>query len=277
MTRRGRPDGQHVGGPDHNRAQVRPLRYTDAMYLCDILGGYRPPRANRLASRCERSPVPQRSDVLDLAILGRLSDGPLHGYELRKRIMAGIGVFRTLSFGSLYPRLRALAERGLVTATDSALLPHALAGRRSRIVYELTAPGKEFLAQTLSAPDPTAWDDDVFDLRFSMFADTDPSTRLRILEGRRTRVLEQREASRQAHAKNRERRDSYTLELQRHGLELLDSELGWLDGLIATERDRAERQQPGKPGRANPGSTTPPGSDLIDAATQPTDPPAPRA
>lgn len=108
----------------------------------------------------------QRSDVLDLAILGRLSDGPLHGYELRKRIMAGIGVFRTLSFGSLYPRLRALAERDLITATDSAESPHALAGRRSRIVYELTAAGKEYLAHTLAAPDPTAWDDDVFDLRF---------------------------------------------------------------------------------------------------------------
>lgn len=180
----------------------------------------------------------RHSEVLDLAILGRLSDGPLHGYELRKRIMAGLGVFRTLSFGSLYPRLRALVERDLITATDSAEMPHALAGRRSRIVYELTSNGKEFLTDTLSAPDPSAWDDDVFDLRFSMFAETDPSTRLRILEGRRTRVLERREASRTAHAKSRERRDAYTLELQRHGLELLDSELGWLDGLIADERSR---------------------------------------
>lgn len=186
--------------------------------------------------------MPHRSDVLDLAILGRLADGPLHGYELRKRIMADIGVFQTLSFGSLYPRLRSLVERDLIGSTDLAAPPHALAGRRSRIVYELTAGGKEFLAATLAAPDPTAWDDGVFDLRFSMFADTDPSTRLRILEGRRTRVLERREASRQAQAKSRERRDAYTLELQRHGLELLDSELGWLDGLIATERDRAATQ-----------------------------------
>lgn len=214
----------------------------------------------------------QRSDVLDLAILGRLSDGPLHGYELRKRIMAGIGVFRTLSFGSLYPRLRALAERDLITATDSAESPHALAGRRSRIVYELTAAGKEYLAHTLAAPDPTAWDDDVFDLRFSMFADTDPTTRLRILEGRRTRVLERREASRQAHAKNRERRDSYTLELQRHGLELLDSELGWLDGLIATERDLAGHQPTALP-------DTPTSSDAAPAESgkQPTDHPDHRA
>lgn len=182
----------------------------------------------------------RHGDVLDLAILGHLSDGPLHGYELRKRIMAGLGVFRTLSFGSLYPRLRSLAERGLVTATEvtagSSAMPHALAGRRSRIVYELMSEGKEYLADTLSHADPTAWDDDVFDVRFSMFASTDPSTRLRILEGRRARVLERREASRTAHVRSRERRDGYTLELQRHGLELLDRELGWLDGLIASER-----------------------------------------
>lgn len=95
--------------------------------------------------------MPHRSEVLDLAILGRLADGPLHGYELRKRIMADIGIFHTLSFGSLYPRLRSLVERGLIGSTDLAAPPHALAGRRSRIVYELTGTGKEFLAATLAA------------------------------------------------------------------------------------------------------------------------------
>lgn len=183
-----------------------------------------------------------RADVLDLAILGRLADGPQHGYELRKSLMTSLGVFRTLSFGSLYPRLRSLEERGLVTSSSSAqtgALPHALAGRRSRIVYELTTVGKEHLAESLATWDPTAWDDDAFDVRFSMFSVTDHTTRLRILEGRRARVLERREASRAAQAKMRERRDAYTLELQRHGLDLLERELGWLDGLIAAERTGA--------------------------------------
>lgn len=178
----------------------------------------------------------KRSDVLDLAILGRLSSGPLHGYELRKRLAATLGMFRSLSFGSLYPRLRALEALGWITSAHTAELPHALASKRSRVSYELTAAGKEHLAQTLTASDPAAWDDDVFDVRFSLFTDTDPQTRLWILEGRRTRVLERREATRTAAVKNRERRDSYTAELQRHGLELLDKEVGWLEGLIAVER-----------------------------------------
>lgn len=185
----------------------------------------------------------QRGDALELAILGQLESGRLHGYELRKRLMATIGVFRTLSFGSLYPRLRMLSERGLVTAeaavgeTPPARNPaRSTTPRRSRIVYELTAAGRKHLAEALAAVDPSAWDDDVFDLRFSLFASTSPATRMQILEGRRARVLEQREAARRSQIKPRGQRDVYTAELQRRGLELLDRELVWLDGLIDSER-----------------------------------------
>lgn len=215
-----------------------------------------------------------RADVLDLAILGRLADGPQHGYELRKSLMTSLGVFRTLSFGSLYPRLRALEERGLVTSssfTDTGALPHALAGRRSRIVYELTTAGKEHLAESLASWDPTAWDDDAFDVRFSMFSVTDHHTRLRILEGRRARVLERREASRAAQTKNRERRDAYTLELQRHGLDLLERELGWLEGLIAAERTGAA---PGtQPTGTQPTGTQPTGTQPGVSPAPPSTPP----
>jgi DNA-binding PadR family transcriptional regulator len=200
----------------------------------------------------------KRSDVLDLAILGRLSSGPLHGYELRKRLAATLGMFRSLSFGSLYPRLRALEAQGWITSAHTAELPHALASKRSRVSYELTAAGKEHLAQTLTASDPAAWDDDVFDVRFSLFTDTDPQTRLWILEGRRTRVLERREATRTAAVKNRERRDSYTAELQRHGLELLDKEVGWLEGLIAVERAASASPPAAPPGSPAPSTARPP-------------------
>jgi DNA-binding PadR family transcriptional regulator len=35
-----------------------------------------------------------KSSVLDHTVLGVLSDGPLHGYELRKRLTAILGPFR---------------------------------------------------------------------------------------------------------------------------------------------------------------------------------------
>lgn len=178
-----------------------------------------------------------RANVLELAILGQLQDSPMHGYELRKRLNATLGAVRALSYGSLYPALRALVERGWIEPADRAELPHALAGKRARIVYRLTANGKEHLGQTLNRVDPGAWEDETFDVHFSLFADVEPGVRLRILEGRRIRILERREAMRAHLARARERRDAYTLELQRHGLDQIDREVRWLEDLITAERD----------------------------------------
>ena len=48
-------------------------------------------------------------------------------------------------------------------------------------------------------------------------------------------------------SRTRERLDSYTLELQRHGLESVEREVRWLNELIASERQRA-RSPDGDPG-----------------------------
>ena len=192
-----------------------------------------------------------RSDVLDLAVLGLLQEQPLHGYELRKRLNSLLGSFRALSYGSLYPCLRSLVERGLIVGADAAETPppHALSGKRARIVYELTAEGKEHLAQMLATSGPSAWEDEHFDVRFAFFAQTDAETRLRILEGRRTRLTERLEQVRQSAARTRERLDEYTLELQRLGLEQVEREVRWLDGLIDNERGtrRAATTGPARP------------------------------
>ncbi|MGB8995945.1 MAG: PadR family transcriptional regulator, partial [Pseudonocardiaceae bacterium] len=39
--------------------------------------------------------------MLELAVLGVLHDAPMHGYELRKRLIGLLGTFRACSFGSL--------------------------------------------------------------------------------------------------------------------------------------------------------------------------------
>jgi hypothetical protein len=61
--------------------------------------------------------------------------------------------------------------------------------------------------------------------------------RLRILEGRRSRLEERMEGVRAALARTRERLDSYTLELHKHGLESVEREVRWLNELIASERE----------------------------------------
>lgn len=197
-----------------------------------------------------------KSTVLETAVLGMLKDSPLHGYELRKRLNLVLGSFRALSYGSLYPCLKSLEARGFILGHQSSdAPPHALSGKRARIVYELTALGKERLQTVLSSSGPAAWEDESFDVRFAFFGQTDAETRIRILEGRRSRLNERLESVRDSNARTRERLDEYTLELQRHGLEQVEREVRWLDGLINTERDRRRAPKEGpahQPGPPNP-------------------------
>ncbi|MFN0283787.1 MAG: PadR family transcriptional regulator [Kineosporiaceae bacterium] len=183
----------------------------------------------------------RRADVLELAVLGLLQESPLHGYELRKRLNSRLGVFRALSYGTLYPALRALLTRGWIREVDTVApdLPTSglgLAGKRARIVYEITADGKEHFQALVSSPGPQAWEDGTFDVHFAFFARTDAATRLRILENRRLRLTERMEAARQARLRSRERLDEYTLALQQHGLDAVEGEVRWLTELIDTER-----------------------------------------
>jgi len=181
--------------------------------------------------------VTRRADVLELAILGLLHDTPMHGYELRKRLNALLGAFRALSYGTLYPALKALLGQGLIreVAADDGTTP-ALAGKRARIVYELTADGKERFQTLIRSPGPSAWEDETFDVHFAFFASTDAASRLQVLEGRRTRLQERLDGVRRSMARTRERLDSYTLELQKHGQESVEREVRWLTELIDSER-----------------------------------------
>ncbi len=178
--------------------------------------------------------------MLELAVLGLLSESPLHGYELRQRLRATLGAFRAFSYGSLYPTLRRMREEGWITEDegDADVVADApvMTGRRGKVVYRLTAEGKERLAELLADPGPSSWEDERFGVHLAFFSQTAPEVRLRILEGRRTRLEERREGVRASLARTRAKLDRYTLQLQEHGLESVEREVRWLDELLATER-----------------------------------------
>jgi DNA-binding PadR family transcriptional regulator len=178
----------------------------------------------------------RRSGLLDLAVLGLLHESPMHGYELRKRLNAMLGSFRALSYGTLYPCLKSLVGRGWIVESSALDAPAASTGGRAKVVYELTAEGKERFQDLLGEAGPAAWEDESFDVRFAFFARTDAAVRLRILEGRRTRLEERLDNVKAAAARARDRMDGYTLELQRHGLDAAEREVRWLNELIETER-----------------------------------------
>ena len=182
----------------------------------------------------------RRADILEFAILGMLGDGPLHGYELRKRLAVVLGPFRPLSYGSLYPALHRLEARDLISgadatpATESAAPP--LSARRARVVYALTGEGKESFAAWVNEAGPEAWDDEGFATHLAFFSRTEARARMRILHGRRSRLEERVSMLRESMAKSRERVDAYTLQLQEHGLEGAEREVRWLNELIAAEQ-----------------------------------------
>lgn len=97
--------------------------------------------------------------MLELAILGFLVDGPVHGYVLRRRVAQLSGYARPVSDGSLYPAIDRLVRARLL---DRRVSDEGTAAAR-RQVLSLTDAGRAELEQRLRQPadgditDPTRW------------------------------------------------------------------------------------------------------------------------
>ena len=212
-----------------------------------------------------------KAATLELAVLGLLHDSPLHGYELRKRLNLLLGWTRLLSYGSLYPALKRLQRSGLVTEVTTA---PASVSRRQRIVYRLTPSGAEYFGAKITDVGPSAWEDEDFNMRFAFFSRTESDVRLRILEGRRSRLQERLDRARSSRGPAGE--DRYVSELQRHAIESVEREVRWLSDLIEAEHG-SEHRSGGASGHPGPSTKTPRGSSNPPAApppaTQPTSTP----
>src|SRR3954469_25770011 len=171
---------------------------------------------------------------LELAVLGLLHESPLHGYELRKRLNLLLGWGRLLSYGSLYPALKRLLRAGWITEVAAA----APVSRRQRIVYQITPAGRQFFGEQITDTGPAAWEDDTFNMRFAFFSRTDADVRLRILEGRLSRLQERLDRAR--HATRSGGDDRYLSELRRHSIESVEREVKWLTDLINAERSAGQ-------------------------------------
>jgi DNA-binding PadR family transcriptional regulator len=182
--------------------------------------------------RYDRS-VARRGETIELAVLGLLHEGPMHGYELRKRLNLMLGWGRVLSYGSLYPTLKKMLKGALIEEAPGVAAPVT---RRPRIVYQVTDAGHREFQRLMAEVGPAAWEDDNFDIRFAFFGRADMEVRLRVLEGRRTRLQERLDRVQRELAMTQTEVDRYAAELQRHGVESVEREVRWLSDLINTER-----------------------------------------
>ncbi len=84
--------------------------------------------------------------MLESIILGMISEHDLTGYDIKKMIENGIGVFYKASYGSLYPALKRLTEKGFLTTSEKPQ------GGRKKIFYHITKEGQDQFFEWLSSP-----------------------------------------------------------------------------------------------------------------------------
>jgi DNA-binding PadR family transcriptional regulator len=196
--------------------------------------------------------------VLDIAILGLLMDRDHHGYEIRTQLRDRLGVWANVSFGSIYPALARLERHGFVEAVapvaprSAALSTGSLSGeraslrslrattglgRRGRKVYRITDRGRQEFVTLLA--DPATLDDSKnFSLRMALAKYLTPSLRVRLLERRRTDLVERLDEVR-AGAHNQEL-DKYARGVMEHAAEGVELDLTWVDNLLSKERSQTQ-------------------------------------
>ena len=156
----------------------------------------------------------------------------MHGYQLSRELSDSLGGFWRVSYGSLYPTLRRLERQGAVEQVFDAPV-----GRRKN-VYRITSTGEQlFLKLLQEAPHGDQTEDTRFRVRLAFFKYLPPETRLRLLERRRATLEDRLSTIRDSLRTTRERVDTYTLALMQHGRDATESDIAWLEGLIAAERE----------------------------------------
>lgn len=210
--------------------------------------------------------------MLDVAILGVLVEGDLHGYELKKRLAELLGPWSSVSFGSLYPALSRLERGGYViagTGVPSPALPAPMSGslgaelaafrergrvstsRRARKVYAITSAGKNHLRELLL---DGATDDRSFAVRVAFCRVLEPGERLELFQRRRA-DLERRLTARSNRAEGPA--DRYRRSLIAFQDDRLVREIAWLDDLITEEQDQTTGLPSGSPAPSHHGGTAP--------------------
>lgn len=84
--------------------------------------------------------------MLTYIIMGMVFYEALTGYDIKKHIEEGIGVFYKASYGSLYPSLKKLTNQGYLTMFEQPQ------GGRQKKYYQITEQGKAIFLEWLSTP-----------------------------------------------------------------------------------------------------------------------------
>jgi DNA-binding PadR family transcriptional regulator len=164
--------------------------------------------------------------VLEIFALSILRTGPVHGYELKRRVQRPS--LTALSNNSLYPMLRRFETDGLVTkATETQ------DGRPSRNVYSITDAGLERLRSLLSIlPADLATSEEEFLVRLSFFHEIPADNQRAIIAAREAALAASRaQVSALLEDMASSPKTEWRERVMNHVLETIDDERTWIAGM----------------------------------------------
>ncbi len=172
-------------------------------------------------------------------VLGLLSDGPMTGYEIKKRVGASLRSVTQASYGTLYPTLHRLLDEGAVLMEE-----HSQTHRPARKVYCITERGRRELQEWLQQP--AAADQVRREFLLKLFLAYDlPVESLKSMFYHRRAITERQLADLQQVQEALNGNTPITQQWVRdYTIELCKAELNWLDRLIAhMEADTEQEEQ----------------------------------
>ena len=173
--------------------------------------------------------------MLELAVLGLLKERPMHGYQLSRELGDSLGGLWRVSYGSLYPTLRRLERDAAIESEDGDVR-----GARRKKVYRITLKGEQIFLELLQeTPQDTQTEDARFRMRLAFFRYLPPETRIRLLERRRQALKERLVTIAESLRSGRGGTDDYGRALIEHNRSVTESDIAWLEQLIAAERTKS--------------------------------------
>jgi DNA-binding PadR family transcriptional regulator len=113
--------------------------------------------------------------MIEFISLGMVLHEPLTGYDIKKRIEAGIGNFYKVSYGNLYPALKKLTDKGNLTMDEQKQ------GNRQKKYYRATESGRAAFLEWLSSPLATN-NEDTHMLKIFLLGELPKENRIVLLE-----------------------------------------------------------------------------------------------
>ena len=164
--------------------------------------------------------------MFEYITMGMVLHEELTGYDIKKKIEAGIGNFYKASHGSLYPALKKLTGKGYLSLVEQTQ------GNRLKKYYKATELGKEVFLEWLSSPYDMKTGDEVHLAQIYFLAELPTELRIKRLQEHefylQQMLQELQTIEKQLPTENLSDRDYFELSTFYFSYQLLQNTLRWL-------------------------------------------------